>query len=59
MKTTGPNSQTHGRNNHEMGFDLSGVVEAIGKDVRTMAIGDAVYGNSNVMRQGAYAEYAS
>src|SRR6266700_1859481 len=37
-----------------LGFDLSGVVTAIGKDVTTRAIGDAVYGNSNVMRQGAY-----
>ena len=42
-----------------LGFDLSGVVEAIGKDVTSVAVGDAVYGYSNMMRQGAYAEYAA
>jgi NADPH:quinone reductase-like Zn-dependent oxidoreductase len=42
-----------------LGLDLSGVVEAIGKDVTTVAVGDAVYGYSNMMRQGAYAEYAA
>ena len=42
-----------------LGFDLSGVVTAIGKDVTSVAVGDAVYGNSNLMRQGAYAEYAA
>jgi NADPH:quinone reductase-like Zn-dependent oxidoreductase len=42
-----------------LGFDLAGVVEAIGKDVTSVAVGDAVYGNSSVMRQGAYAEYAA
>jgi NADPH:quinone reductase-like Zn-dependent oxidoreductase len=41
-----------------LGLDLSGVVEAVGKDVTTVAVGDAVYGYSNMMRQGAYAEYA-
>jgi NADPH:quinone reductase-like Zn-dependent oxidoreductase len=42
-----------------LGLDLSGVVTAIGKDVTTLAVGDVVYGYSNMMRQGAYAEYAA
>jgi NADPH:quinone reductase-like Zn-dependent oxidoreductase len=33
-----------------LGLDLSGVVEAVGKDVTTVAVGDAVYGYSNMMR---------
>ncbi len=41
-----------------LGFDLAGVVEAIGADVTMVAVGDAVYGASNMLRQGAYAEYA-
>jgi NADPH:quinone reductase-like Zn-dependent oxidoreductase len=40
------------------GLDLAGVVEAIGDGVSTVAVGDAVYGYSNMMRQGAQAEYA-
>ena len=40
------------------GLDLAGVVEAVGEGVTTVAVGDAVYGFSNMMRQGAYAEYA-
>ena len=40
------------------GLDLAGVVEAVGEGVTTVAAGDAVYGYSNMMRQGAYAEYA-
>ncbi len=40
------------------GLDLAGVVEAVGEGVTTVAAGDAVYGFSNMMRQGAYAEYA-
>jgi len=40
-----------------LGLDLAGVVEAIGEGVTTVAVGDAVYGFSNMMRQGAYAEY--
>ena len=41
-----------------LGLDLSGVVEAVGKNVTSVAVGDMVYGYSNMMRQGAYAEYA-
>jgi NADPH:quinone reductase-like Zn-dependent oxidoreductase len=40
------------------GLDLAGVVEAVGDGVSTVAVGDTVYGYSNMMRQGAYAEYA-
>ncbi len=41
-----------------LGLDLSGTVEAVGSGVTSVAVGDAVYGYSNMMRQGAYAEYA-
>ena len=40
------------------GLDLSGTVEAVGAGVTGVAVGDAVFGYSNMMRQGAYAEYA-
>ena len=40
------------------GLDLAGVVEAVGDGVSTVVLGDAVYGHSNMMRQGAQAEYA-
>lgn len=40
------------------GLDLAGVVEAIGDGISTVAVGDAVYGYSNMMRQGTLAEYA-
>jgi NADPH:quinone reductase-like Zn-dependent oxidoreductase len=40
------------------GLDLAGIFEELGPDVTTVSVGDAVYGFSNLMRQGAYAEYA-
>ena len=40
------------------GLDLAGVVEALGDGVTSVAVGDAVYGHSNMKRQGTYAEYA-
>ncbi|HEU5100877.1 MAG TPA: NADP-dependent oxidoreductase, partial [Roseiflexaceae bacterium] len=40
------------------GLDLAGVVETVGAGVTTVAVGEAVYGYSNMMRQGAYGEYA-
>lgn len=41
-----------------LGVDVAGVVEALGAGVSTVAVGDAVYGYSNLMRQGTYAEFA-
>jgi NADPH:quinone reductase-like Zn-dependent oxidoreductase len=41
------------------GMDLSGVVEAVGSQVSGFAAGAEVYGLSNVVRQGAHAEYAA
>ena len=41
------------------GMDLSGVVEAIGPAVSGLAVGDAVFGFSNMIRQGTYAETAA
>src|SRR5437588_11965036 len=41
-----------------LGLDLSGVVTEVGPNVTGFAIGDAVFGYSNMMRQGADAEYA-
>ena len=40
------------------GLDLSGVVDAVGSEVDGLAVGDEVFGYSNMLRQGAYAEYA-
>jgi len=37
------------------GFDVAGIVEAIGRDVTRFAVGDAVFGTST----GSYAQYAS
>jgi NADPH:quinone reductase-like Zn-dependent oxidoreductase len=41
-----------------LGLDLSGVVAEVGPNVTGVAVGDAVFGYSNMMRQGADAEYA-
>jgi NADPH:quinone reductase-like Zn-dependent oxidoreductase len=42
-----------------LGSDLSGVVEAVGPDVRQFEIGDKVYGVTNPQFVGANAEYAA
>jgi NADPH:quinone reductase-like Zn-dependent oxidoreductase len=41
-----------------LGSDLSGIVVAIGDGVGDFAVGEAVYGVTNVRFTGAYAEYA-
>jgi len=41
-----------------LGAELSGIVEAIGAEVRGVAVGDEVYGSTNEQFSGAYAEYA-
>lgn len=41
------------------GWDVSGVVEAVGPDVTAFKIGDAVYGMLDFMRNGAYAQYVA
>ncbi len=40
-----------------LGWDVSGIVEATGKDVSRFNIGDAVYSRPNILRDGSYAEY--
>lgn len=42
-----------------LGWDVSGVVEAVGPDVTAFKSGDAVYGMLDHMRDGAYAEYVA
>ena len=48
-----PQSGLRRPKNPRLGIDLSGVVEAVGKDVTHLAPGDEVYGG----RTGAFAEY--
>lgn len=40
-----------------LGWDVSGVVEAVGTGVATFKPGDEVYSRPNIQRNGAYAEY--
>lgn len=42
-----------------LGWDVSGVVEAVGKSVTQFKPGDAVYSRPNILRDGTYAEYIS
>ncbi|MFA5110176.1 MAG: NADP-dependent oxidoreductase [Desulfobaccales bacterium] len=41
------------------GWDVSGIVEAVGPDVTAFKSGDAVYGMLDFGRNGAYAEYVA
>jgi len=40
-----------------LGFDVSGVVAAVGADVQRLKVGDEVYGYLSLSRGGGYAEY--
>jgi NADPH:quinone reductase-like Zn-dependent oxidoreductase len=41
-----------------LGWDASGVIEAVGEGVSKFNVGDAVFARSGTARQGTYAEYA-
>jgi NADPH:quinone reductase-like Zn-dependent oxidoreductase len=41
-----------------LGYELSGIVEATGAEVRGLKSGDEIYGATNEQLTGAYAEYA-
>ena len=40
-----------------LGYDIAGIVDAVGRGVSTPAVGDAVYGISDPIRRHGYAEY--
>ena len=40
-----------------LGWDVSGVVTAVGADVTRFSVGDAVYSRPDIKRNGTYAEY--
>jgi len=42
-----------------LGLDVSGVVEAVGKDVSRFKVGDAVYSRPATNRNGTYAEFVA
>lgn len=42
-----------------LGWDVSGIVEAVGSDVTGFAPGDAVYSRPDIRRNGTYAEYVA
>lgn len=42
-----------------LGWDVSGIVEAVGPDVTTFKPGDAVYSRPDIRRNGTYAEYVA
>jgi NADPH:quinone reductase-like Zn-dependent oxidoreductase len=44
---------------YTLGTDISGVIEAIGTDVKDYKVGDAVIGSLNWVTQGAFAEYVA
>nr|WP_315234459.1 NADP-dependent oxidoreductase [uncultured Albidiferax sp.] len=42
-----------------LGWDVSGVVAAVGAEVTAFAVGDAVYSRPDIQRNGTYAEYVA
>jgi NADPH:quinone reductase-like Zn-dependent oxidoreductase len=42
-----------------LGWDVSGVVTAVGTDVTRFRVGDAVYSRPDIKRNGTYAEYVA
>jgi NADPH:quinone reductase-like Zn-dependent oxidoreductase len=40
-----------------LGTEIAGTVEEVGADVKKFEVGDAVFGNINMMRGGGYAEF--
>lgn len=42
-----------------LGWDVSGVVEAIGAEVTRFKVGDAVFSRPDIQRNGTYAEYVA
>lgn len=42
-----------------LGWDVSGVITAVGENVTTFAVGDSVYSRPDITRNGTYAEYVA
>jgi NADPH:quinone reductase-like Zn-dependent oxidoreductase len=42
-----------------LGWDLSGVVEAVGRNSHRLRVGDTVYSRPDIARDGSYAEYVA
>jgi NADPH:quinone reductase-like Zn-dependent oxidoreductase len=40
-----------------LGWDFSGVIDALGSEVSNFAVGDAVFSRPDIRRDGSYAEY--
>jgi NADPH:quinone reductase-like Zn-dependent oxidoreductase len=42
-----------------LGWDVSGVIESVGAEVKRFKVGDAVYSRPDIKRNGTYAEYVA